>query len=61
MIERYTVGTSPVPWWCKNKLSPYIKTNGKTGWEYYAAWRTHELKAGDKLIFDGFKVTVERR
>lgn len=61
MWERYIIGTSPAPWWCERYIAPYIKADGSTGWEYYGRWRTYELKTGDALIFDGFKVIVERR
>lgn len=61
MIEKYIVGTSPVPEWAAERLAQFKKTNGGTGYEFYGAWRTIELEAGDTLIKSGRRIEIERK
>lgn len=59
MTERYVIGTSPVPNWCRDDLMPYIKADGSTGYEYQTPWNTLNLKCGDVLINKNGRVEVK--
>lgn len=59
MTEKYIIGTRPVPKWAAECLTPYKKTDGTTGFEFYGTWRTFELEAGDALIKTGRVIEVE--
>lgn len=59
MTERYVIGTSPMPKWCRDDLMPYIKTDGSTGYEYQTPWNTLNLKCGDVLINKDGRVEVK--
>lgn len=61
MLERYIIGTKPIPWWCKKRLMPYQRYDGTAGVEFYGYYKTYQLKCGDVLVWDGFKVRVEGR
>ena len=59
MTERYVIGTSPMPKWCRDDLMPYIKTDGSTDYEYQTPWNTLNLKYGDVLINKNGRVEVK--
>ena len=61
MTEKYIIGTSPAPTWAAERLAPYKKTDGKTGYEFYGVFITVELNAGDVLIKDRRKINFERQ
>lgn len=58
-MNKYIIGTSPLPEWCQNCLMPYIKSDGSTGWEYHTTWYTLDLKQGDMLVKKNGRVEVK--
>ncbi len=50
-----------MPEWAAERLAQFKKTNGGTGYEFYGAWRTIELEAGDTLIKSGRRIEIERK
>ena len=61
MTERYVIGTSPMPKWCRDDLMPYIKTDGSTGYEFNTFAGTLNLVCGDVLINKNGRVEVKFR
>ena len=59
MIEKYIIGTSPIPEWAAERIAQYRKTDGKTGYEFYGTWRSIELEAGDALVKTGRRIEIE--
>ena len=57
--EQYIIGDIPIPWWCKRELMAYQKDDGTIGFEYYGRFVTFELKQGDVLVWDGYRVDVK--
>ena len=53
-MQRYIIGDSPIPDWCRNQLYQYKRMDGSTGFEFWYSvdgmQRVAELKAGDELI-----------
>lgn len=50
-----------MPEWAAERLSPYRKTDGSTGYEFYGVWRTIELERGDALIKTGHRIEFKRK
>jgi hypothetical protein len=59
--ERYVVGTPNAPKWCKNRIMPYLRYDGKTGYEFFGLERTFIMEAGDVLTWDGYRIGMIRR
>ena len=59
MTDRYIVGTSPVPRWCRDDLMPYIKADGSTGYEFYTPRKVLYLVNGDMIINNDGRVEVK--
>ena len=49
-MQCYTLGTIPVPGWCRNYIMPFRKADGTTGYEFHGYNHVFSLKAGDRLI-----------
>ena len=49
-MQYYTIGTVPVPEWCRNYIMPFRKADGSTGYEFHGYNHVFNLKAGDELI-----------
>lgn len=60
-MERYVIGTSPVPEWLKNRLMPYLRYDGETGYEFIGRIKNFELQAGDTLVQNGNRIDIERK
>lgn len=60
-MQCYTLGTIPVPGWCRNYIMPYRKLDGSIGYEFYGYSATFFLKAGDKLIKADGRIKVEEK
>lgn len=58
MDDTYTIGTVPVPDWCRNRIMPYRKINGKIGYEYYGNRATYNMIPGEKLELRGRNIYV---
>ena len=52
-IEKYIIGTRPAPKWAAERLTPYKKMDGTTGFEFYGTRRTFEVDTGDELVKTG--------
>ena len=61
MMEKYIIGTTPVPAWCRSYLMQYLRADGSTGWEFYGKVSTFELRAGDALILTERGISVENK
>lgn len=61
MIDTYVLGTEPVPDWISNRLMPYKKPDGATGYEFHGYLRDYELEPGDVLEKKDRKIYVLRR
>lgn len=49
-MESYTIGEKGAPYWCKNRIMPFRRSDGSTGYEYYEQKKVVNLKAGDMLL-----------
>lgn len=59
--EVYILGQGPAPDWCRDKLTPYQRADGTTGFFFYGTWKDFELRPGDKLVKDGQRISVLRK
>ena len=59
MTDRYVIGTTPVPRWCRDDLMPYMRADGSTGYEYQTPCATLNLQKGDTLINRNGRVEVK--
>lgn len=59
--QRYEIGASPVPYWCRAFLMPYRKSDGTTGFEFWGKFKAYDLEPGDALIYDGYTIRVETK
>ena len=59
-MEKYIIGTKPIPEWCYEKLMPFRKWDGTTGIEFYGERKTISLDIGDILIKQGKYIKIER-
>lgn len=54
MNDRYVVGVSPIPTWCRGNLMQYRKADGSCGFEltnrHFETTRVYQLYAGDVLL-----------
>ena len=60
-IKQYVIGTKNVPYWCKDKLTPYIKMDGSTGYEFRVTEKDFELAKGDRLILHQGQIHIRRK
>ena len=51
-MEMYTIGDRNIPYWCRNRIMQYRKTNGSTGYEYHGKGEVLQLEKDD-VIFRG--------
>lgn len=58
MDDTYIIGTVPVPDWCRDRIMPYRKINGKIGYEYYGNRVTYNMSTGEKLKLRGGNIYV---
>lgn len=61
MKEKYIIGTSPVPTWCRPYLQPFRRLDGTCAVEYYTKHRTFDLNVGDMLIKQGDKIIFKQK
>ena len=59
--ERYTVGAKNAPKWYIQRIMPYMKDDGSTGYAFYGERRCFEVSVGDVLVWDGFRVNIIRK
>ena len=63
-MQRYIIGKSPIPEWCRNQLYQYKRMDGSTGFEWWyeadCMIRQAELVAGDELVLMNGRVTFRR-
>jgi hypothetical protein len=62
-MQEYVIGTRNVPWWCKNRIMPFRKSNGVTGFEFFDKFSGGTtLKKGDLLVRDdNGRIIVKRK
>lgn len=62
-MEEYIVGSKYVPWWCKQRIMPFRKADGTTGYEYHdKSLKTFILDEGDVLFRDNNnKIFVQKK
>lgn len=56
-----TIGKGPAPPWCAGLLMPYMRMDGRVGYEFHGADRDFELCCGDQLIRKGGRIEIKRR
>jgi hypothetical protein len=60
MKDEYVVGSGKPPSWLKNKIMPYRKMDGTTGFEFHGRQRTYVLYCGNKLVRNGSRIGIKR-
>lgn len=58
--KEYIIGDSPVPSWCARYITPFIRADGKTGWEFWGVRKAYFLSRGDMLVLAKGKIKVRR-
>lgn len=64
-MQKYIIGQSPIPCWCRKQLLQYKRMDGRTGFEFWyeadGVLRTTELAAGDELLRMNGKTIFKRK
>lgn len=58
--EEYVIGDPDMPLWASEYLMAYRRDDGTTGYELWGYEKVYELQAGDKLIWNGERVSPVR-
>lgn len=59
-MQKYIIGTKPVPSWCADKLMPYKKMDGSCGVEFHGVQMDIDLIIGDVLIYENGKIDFKK-
>ena len=49
-MDQYIIGEANAPYWCKNRIMPFKRADGSTGYEFHDSKRILRLSAGDILL-----------
>ena len=60
-VEVYVAGAGKAPPWAAKKLMPYLRTDGKIGYEYHGNNVIWTMGAGDELVKCGYEIRVKRK
>lgn len=60
-IKQYVLGSKNVPYWRKDKIAPYRKLDGSTGYEFRGEEKDFELAKGDRLLLHKGLILVRRK
>lgn len=60
-MTKYRIGDRPVPEWCAERITPYRKADGTTGYEFEGNKMVFQLNFGDILeLKDSGHIIVRR-
>ena len=59
--DKYIIGDTLAPYWCKRYLMLYRKKDGSIGYEFFGKNKSYELEKGDCLLYDEGKIKVRKR
>lgn len=64
-MQRYIIGKSPIPVWCRSYLYQYKRMDGRTGFEFWyesaGQRRFADLVAGDELVRVNGRITFRKQ
>lgn len=64
-MQRYLIGDSPIPAWCRKQIYQYKRMDGTTGFEFWyeadGMQRVAELQKGDELIRMHGRITYRKQ
>ena len=60
-MESYVIGDKYVPYWCRNRIMPYKKLDGTTGYEYHGKGEVLKLEKGDRLFRGHYRPIITKK